>query len=87
MSSRRSEKEPSDQELERRVENFLFTRNYPALRDLQISVCEGTVILSGSVSTFHEKQMASSCAQRVAGVLEVINQIDVPACLRAEGAN
>ena len=68
----------SDQELARRVENFLSTRNYPALRDLKVSVHDGCVVLSGCVSTFHEKQLATSCAQRVAGVLDVINKIDVP---------
>ena len=74
-----------DAELKGRVERFLADRNFPALKELHVSVHDGQVVLSGCVSTFHEKQLASSCAQRVAGVLEVINKIDVPAHLPLQG--
>lgn len=67
----------TDQDIERRIRNFLQSRNYPALRALEISVESGRAIVTGSVGTFHEKQMATSCCQRVAGVLDVINQIEV----------
>ena len=69
---------PANDDLKRRVEGFLLSRNYPALRGLCITVQGGQVVISGSVSTFYEKQLASNCAQRVAGVLEVINEIIVP---------
>ena len=71
-------------DLERRIRNFLASRNFPALRRLEISVSDGQAIISGMVSTYHEKQLATSCCQRVAGVLEVINQIEV---VRDESGN
>lgn len=75
----------TDRELEQRVVDFLASRNYPALRDLSVSVHDGQVVLSGCVSSFHEKQLATSCAQSVAGALEVINKIDVPSHLPLAG--
>lgn len=66
-----------DRELEEKIRNFLDGRNYPALRQLDIEVEAGKAIVSGIVPTFHEKQVATSCCQRVAGVFEVINNIKV----------
>lgn len=67
----------ADQELRQRVQNFLASRNYPGLRTLEVIVDRGRVILSGRVSSFHEKQLATSCAQRVAGVIGVCNYVEV----------
>ena len=74
-----------DRELERRVVEYLASRNYPALRDLNVSIHDGKVVLSGCVSSFHEKQLATSFTQSVAGALDVVNKIDVPSHIPLAG--
>ena len=49
----------------------------PALRLIDIEVIGSTVVLSGRVATFHQKQLATALASRVAGVVEVMNQLEV----------
>ena len=64
-------------ELKRRILNFLASRNRPALRQLDVKVDGGVVLLSGRVRSFYDKQLASHCCSRVAGVLRVIDGICV----------
>jgi osmotically-inducible protein OsmY len=45
--------------------------------DIGVSVVDGLVTLSGYIPTFAEKWAAEEAAKKVAGVLAVINQIDV----------
>lgn len=66
-----------DRDLETRIRTFLATRSMPGLRSLDVSVDGGRVVIAGRVQTFYEKQVATSCCQRVAGVLEVLNEVDV----------
>ena len=49
----------------------------PGLRLIDTEVIGDTVVLSGKVATFHQKQMASALAGRVAGVVEVMNRLEV----------
>lgn len=70
-------RESADRELECRVKNFLEELNLPALCDLEVEVRNGAAVVSGRVSTFYQKQLATSCCQRVAGVLNVINEVRV----------
>jgi hypothetical protein len=67
----------ADRQLERRIRNFLESRNLPALRDLTVEVRNGAAVITGRVSTFYHKQLATSCCQRVAGVLSVLNEVRV----------
>ena len=69
--------EAADRQLERRIKNFLQGRNPPALRDLEVEVRNGAAVITGQVSTFYQKQLATSCCQRVAGVLSVLNEVRV----------
>ena len=64
-------------DLKRRVINFLATRNRPALRQLEIEVQDGVVMMRGRVRSFYDKQLAHHCCGRVAGVRQVIDGIDV----------
>ena len=64
-------------DLEGRVRQFLSAANLPALRHIGVQVVGDSVVLSGYVRTFHEKQMATEFARRVAGVVNVANRIDV----------
>jgi len=69
--------EAADRELERRIRNFLEGLNLPALRDLEVEVRNGAAVITGRVRTFYQKQLATSCCQRVAGVLSVLNEVRV----------
>lgn len=66
-----------DCDLQRRVHAFLADRHYQALRRLQIEVKDGVVLLSGTLPTFHQRQVALDCARHVAGVLRVIDRLNV----------
>jgi len=68
-----------DHDLERRVSNFLAERLRPSLRELDVEVADGVVTLQGHLHTFYEKQLAISCCQRVAGVLKLIDEVEVSA--------
>jgi osmotically-inducible protein OsmY len=66
-----------DRDLERRVTSFLATRHVPGLRNLEVEAENGVVTVSGQVLTFYEKQLCNQCCRRVAGVLQLINEVDV----------
>jgi carbon storage regulator len=67
----------TDRELQRRIKNFLEGLNLSALRDLEVEVHSGAAVITGQVRTFYHKQLATSCCQRVAGVLSVLNEVQV----------
>lgn len=67
----------SDRDLERRITSFLLSKHKPSLRQLGVKVHSGHVTLSGSVKSFYDKQLAISCAQRVAGVVGLTDQVGV----------
>ena len=60
------DRETADRELERRIRNFLEGLSLPELRDLELEVRNGSAVVTGRVRTFYEKQLATSCCQRVA---------------------
>jgi hypothetical protein len=64
--------------LARRVRLFIDHGRQPGLRLIDVEVIGSTVVLSGKVATFHQKQLATALASRVAGVVEVMNQLEVP---------
>ncbi len=66
-----------DHDVEQRVRTFLNSRHFPAFRKLNVDVANGSVRLSGNLPTFYEKQVALHSCQRVAGVLHLIDEIDV----------
>ena len=71
------DREAADRKLARRIKNFLEGRYLSALRDLEVEVRNGTAVVTGLVRTFYQKQLATSCCQRVAGVLRVLNEVQV----------
>jgi osmotically-inducible protein OsmY len=64
-------------DLRRRVKLFLDNSNLPGLRHITINVDGGHVVLSGQVQTFYERQLAGEFSRRVAGVLQVSDQLEV----------
>ena len=67
----------ADRELEKRVMSFLEAKHVPGLRHLEVKAADGVVKLSGKVYTFYEKQLCNQCCRRVAGVRQLINEVDV----------
>jgi len=70
-------KQEQDDELEQRVRLFMATSNLPGLRHIAVKVDGSTVILSGQVNTFYEKQLAAKFSRRVAGVIHVLDDLEV----------
>jgi hypothetical protein len=64
-------------DLSRRVGLFLANANVPGLRRTRVDVDGDTVILFGRVRTFYERQIAVECSRRVAGVIQIEDQIEV----------
>jgi osmotically-inducible protein OsmY len=67
----------ADRDLERRVMNYLRGRHLPALRHLEVEATDGIVTLRGTVNSFYEKQLSQQCCRRVAGVLKLVDAVDV----------
>ena len=67
----------ADRDLERRIVNYLAGRHVPGLRHLAVQADNGTVTLRGRVHSFYEKQLSHSCCRRVAGVVKLIDAVDV----------
>lgn len=67
----------SDSDLRNRVSRFLADRLRPKLCQLDVDATDGIVTLSGVVNSFYEKQLAISCSQRVAGVIQLVDQMKV----------
>lgn len=68
---------PAENKLEQRVTTYLWSRSRPSLRRLDVSADQGTVTLSGRVTSFYEKQLAINSCQRVAGVRQLVDQVEV----------
>ena len=66
-----------DRDLKRRVVNYLLDRGIPNLRRIDVHADGGTVTLRGHVRSFYHKQLCLHCSRRVAGVMELIDRIDV----------
>lgn len=50
---------------------------FPALREVDVEICAGVVILWGRVPSYYQKQLAQSVAQRVEGVRAIANGLEV----------
>ncbi|NLX95187.1 MAG: BON domain-containing protein [Rhodopirellula sp.] len=66
-----------DRDLEFRVTNYLVGRQVQALRRIEVEADKGTVTLRGSVCSFHQKQLCLNCCRRVAGVIDLVDEVDV----------
>jgi osmotically-inducible protein OsmY len=67
----------TDEDIARRVAEELFRD--PRIDDegVAVSAVDGMVLLRGTVGSFHQKREATKAAERVRGVVDVDNQIDV----------
>ncbi len=76
--------EYDDEDLRFRVQNFLSTRQFPKLRDVQIQAKNGAVSITAKANSFYEKQVALNSCRRVAGVLSIVDGIEVAEGYRTE---
>ena len=72
-----SEARSHEADLRQRVLLFLASSNVPGLRHVAVDVEGDTVILNGRVNSFYEKQLAAECSRRVAGVIHVVDLLEV----------
>jgi osmotically-inducible protein OsmY len=63
-------------ELAMRVRRYL-TAQRPEFSSLSVGARDGNVDLSGELPTYYLRQLAVAAAQRVAGVLQVVDRLDV----------
>lgn len=73
----------SDQDLERRVRNYLLLRHIDGLESLRFTVVNGNVLLRGVVSSPTTKWRICEGCRHVAGVLNVIDRLIVAPGLQA----
>jgi len=66
-----------DRDLERRVQNYLYGRQVHGLRRIEVEASGGTVTLRGRVRSYYEKQLCIHCCRRVAGVIELVDEVVV----------
>jgi hypothetical protein len=69
----------TDADLVRRARAYLASRGFLSFRRLDIGSRGGVVTLTGTLSTYYERQVALESARRVAGVLGVVDAIRVVA--------
>lgn len=70
----------ANEELAARVRIYLADRHFPTLRQLDVVALDRTIVLSGRVHTFHERQLAVVFCRRVAGVRHVVDRVVVSDC-------
>ena len=63
-----------DEDLKRRIINFLSQRHISALRRINVDVTNGTVEIRGKVNSYYEKQVCLTCCKRVAGVVHRVGR-------------
>jgi osmotically-inducible protein OsmY len=64
-----------DQELERRVRLYLTHAGHRPVQAVTVEAHNGVITLRGRVPSYYARQLAIACAQHVAGVREVDDQI------------
>jgi osmotically-inducible protein OsmY len=67
----------SDQLLQNRIEEALVFDPLTDARDIHLAVKDGEVTLAGSVGTFFERAEALDVASRMAGVTNIVDQLQV----------
>ena len=70
--------ETADEKLARRVEFELYSTRAVSLKNMQIHVNNGTVILTGNASSRAERLLAEKIAQSVEGIRDVVDNLAAP---------
>lgn len=67
----------ADHDLLQQVKSFHYQPGYGPHKALEINAERGVVLVQGRVPTFYLRQIAVECINRVAGVTQVIDLIEV----------
>lgn len=71
----RREAVSADEELRQRVCRYLHHSGHAPVRSIDVRARGDTITLCGIVPTYYVRQLAIACAQRVAGVRHVIDEL------------
>ncbi len=64
-------------EIKRRIVNLLWQRGGPWLATVDVRFDRGTATLSGTVRSFHERQLCLVCCRHVPDVHQVVDELKV----------
>lgn len=64
-------------ELFDRARLLLASQSLPAFRNISIEARQGRVTLRGELPSFYQRQLAVSLVRRIAGVIQVIDELAV----------
>lgn len=67
----------ADRDLQQRVALYIQQRHLARGSELKILARRGVVTLIGVVSTFHQRQLLQSLVRRVAGVVQIQDELEV----------
>ena len=59
------------------ITECLRAQTYPGMRSLSVDYSDGVVTLRGEVTTYYHKQVAQESVRRIAGIVTIINLVDV----------
>lgn len=62
----------------RKLRALFNAANVRTLRGVHVEVKGDCVVLTGTVTSFYQKQMATEIARRVSGVGRIVNRLEVP---------
>lgn len=71
------EKTREDDELEHRLLNFMHGRHLPERESVQLDVHGGVVVISGRLRSLHSKWLCVECCRHVAGVIRLVDELEV----------
>lgn len=77
MARNQSPNDTFDTELALKIASYLLGLKVPALQKLSVEARGSTVTLRGTVNSHFEKQLATLCKERIGGVKQLIDQIEV----------
>lgn len=64
-------------DLRLRVSQYMADRHMPGLKRVRIDAADGVVTLDGTVGSYYEKQLCQNICRRVAGVVRLIDNVNV----------
>jgi osmotically-inducible protein OsmY len=67
----------SSSSVQPRAQAALLTSPFYELHDLSVEVCDGALMISGTVTSFYHKQLAQEVVRSVCQEIEVVNSIFV----------
>jgi len=63
--------------LRQRIMRFLRSRGLESLHEVHVDVDRGIVFLRGTIPTSHDRWLCDTCARRVAGVIRLVDELQV----------